>query len=389
MGSRRRVRVLFYQSVVGVGGAETLRLTQLRYLDRDRVEPLVAVQQFEPERDGDAWWAGEARALGVPVISLGCRTESPREVRAYGALAKALLEHRPDILQTSMFPSNTVGRLVALAAPRLRVIAEEHNCYVWKRWSHIAVDRALARRSHAILACSRAVADYTAAQEGIDRSAFRVLYNCLDPGRLRVDRGRDDVRAELGTPPEALVFVAAGRISPQKGFERIVSAMHKMRAPSSRPVELWIAGGDGRDNDRARLERHIASLDPRSIKVRLLGERKDIANVFAAADVFAHAARWEGFGIVLIEAMYASLPVVAFGVNGVPEVVDDGVTGLLVSPDDVGALRGALESLASDPERAKRMGEAGRARALRLFMPEAHVAQLVELYDELLADRPA
>ncbi|HEU4537180.1 MAG TPA: glycosyltransferase family 4 protein, partial [Polyangiaceae bacterium] len=366
-----------------------LRLTQLRYLDRERVEPLVAVQQFEPERDGDAWWAGEARALGVPIISLGCRTESPREARAYGALAKALLEHRPDVLQTSMFPSNTVGRLVALAAPRLRVIAEEHNCYVWKRRSHIAVDRALARRSDAILACSRAVADYTAAQEGIARGAFRVLYNCLDPGRLRVDRARDDVRAEIGTPPDALVFVAAGRISPQKGFERLVSAMHQMAAPAGRPVELWVAGGDGRDRDRARLEAHVAALGPGAARVRLLGERKDIANVFAAADVFAHAARWEGFGIVLIEAMYASLPVVAFGVNGVPEVVDHGVTGLLVSPDDVGALRGALEAMAADPGRARRMGEAGRERALRLFMPETHVAQLHALYDELLAGRAA
>jgi glycosyltransferase involved in cell wall biosynthesis len=384
--SRRRTRVLFYQSRVGVGGAETLRLAQLRYLDRERVEPAVAVQQFDPEREGDAWWAGEARALGVPVVPLGCRTESPFEGRAYVALARALRSLRPDVLQTSMFPANTIGRLVALAAPRLRVITEEHNRYVWKRREHVVVDRVLAPRSGAILACSRAVADFTAAQEGIDRGAFRVLYNCIDPGRLGVDRPRAAVRAEIGTPEGAFVFVAVGRISPQKGFERLVEAAHAMRT-SGRQVELWIVGGDGGRDDRAQLEAYAAKLGPGAAAVRLLGERTDVGNLFAAADAFAHSARWEGFGIVLAEAMYASLPVVAFGVDGVPEVVDDGVTGLLAPPDDIGALRAALEAIAADPARARSLGAAGRERALRLFMPEVHVAQLMGLYDELMGAR--
>jgi glycosyltransferase involved in cell wall biosynthesis len=386
----RRIRVLFLHSVVApVGGTEMLRLTQLRHLDRDRVDPIAAVQLFEPgARDGDAWWAGEARSLDVPIVPLGCRSESTFEARGYVALARALREHRPDVLQTSMFAANTIGRIVAAASPRLPVIAEEHNCYVWKNWKHIAVDRALALRSDVILACSGAVADFTAAQERIDRRTFRVLYNCVDPARLRVGRPREAVRAEIGAPSEAFVFVAVGRISPQKGFERLVEATHSMRT-GGREVEVWVVGGNGGNDERSRLEARIKALGPGAAKVRLLGERKDVADLLAAADVFAHPARWEGFGLVLVEAMYASLPVVAFAVNGIPEVVDDGVTGLLLPPDDVGALRGALEGLLADPARAKRLGEAGRERAVRLFMPDVHVGQLMGVYDEVLGRHQA
>ncbi len=386
MTPARRLRVVYLHSAFSVGGAELLRMTQLRYLDRARVEPHLVVQRFDEGRGGDAWWAGEARALDVPLVSLGCRTDSPLEARAYGALGRVLRELRPDVLQTSLFPANTLGRLVALATPRLRVIAEEHSLCVWKGRSHIAVDRALARRGDAILACSRAVADFTAAQEGIDRRAFQVLYNCLDPSRLRADRPREALREELGTPPGALVFVAIGRVHPRKGFDRVAAAVHGVRA-AGRPVELWVVGGEGGAGEHARLERAIADLGPGPARLRLLGERKDVANLLGAADVFVHAARFEGFGIVLAEAMYASLPVAAFGVGGVPEVVVDGETGFVVPPDDVGALRRSLETLASDPALAARLGAAGRERAARLFMPETHVARLVELYDELLAGR--
>ena len=85
------------------------------------------------------------------------------------------------------------------------------------------------------------------------------------------------------------------------------------------------------------------------------------------ADIFAHTSRWEGFGIVLLEAMLAGLPVVATRVSAVPEVVADGGAGLLVEAGDVRALAGALETLLADRERASALGEAGRQRALEEF----------------------
>ncbi|MBA2476846.1 MAG: glycosyltransferase family 4 protein, partial [Actinobacteria bacterium] len=100
-----------------------------------------------------------------------------------------------------------------------------------------------------------------------------------------------------------------------------------------------------------------------------------------------HPARWEGFGLVLLEAMLAGLPVVASRVSSIPEIVADGATGLLVGADDVPGLTRALDSLLADPQRARRLGEAGRERARAEFSEERMARRTLALYERALSGR--
>ena len=119
-------------------------------------------------------------------------------------------------------------------------------------------------------------------------------------------------------------------------------------------------------------------------EVVVLPGRTDIRDWLERADVFVHSSRWEGFGIVLLEAMLAGLPIVATRVSAVPEVVVDGETGLLVEAGDYAGLATHLESLLTDPERAASLGEAGRQRALTEFSVGGMADRTLALYDEVL-----
>jgi glycosyltransferase involved in cell wall biosynthesis len=119
-------------------------------------------------------------------------------------------------------------------------------------------------------------------------------------------------------------------------------------------------------------------------RVHVTGWRHDLADVMRSIDVLALPSRWEAFGIVNLEAMAAAKPVVGFAVEGIPEVVAHGVTGLLSSPGDRDGLLRDLVRVLTDPELAARLGQAGRRRFAELFPPERMVQAHVELYEELL-----
>ena len=376
-----KTRVLFLHSSLGTGGAETLRLAQLRYLDRDRVEPFVAVQTLR-SNGVEPWLAREIRALDVPVFDLGADSDYPLDPHSLMSLRRLLSRLNPDILQTSMFIANTLGRLASLTSRRPRVISEEHSIQHWKRSPHILLDRILALRTSRILACSNAVAKFTQLQEAIPARKFSTLHNCFDAERMVQRRDRADIRAELCRSPDPLVILSVGRISNKKGFDRLITAVESMRF-TARPVEVWIVGGDS-EGGRRRLEALLGSRRL-FVRFRLLGERTDIGDLCRGADIFASAARWEGFGIAIVEAMSTGLPVVAFNVDGVPEIVVNGTSGLLAPADDVEAFRDALDALANDPARAHSLGAAGKHRALRAFSPEVHVQRLHAIYDDVLS----
>jgi glycosyltransferase involved in cell wall biosynthesis len=187
------------------------------------------------------------------------------------------------------------------------------------------------------------------------------------------------VRRELGTPDGALVVIAVGRVSAQKSFGRAIDAF--ARAPIAGDAELWIVGGDGGEYDD--VQRRANALSAPGRRVRLLGERHDVGDLLRASDVFAHSARWEGFGIVILEAMASKLPVVAFANDGVPEVVDDASGTLLVDGDIDGFAR-ALGRYAADPFDRRAAGEAGARRVEQRFSPTVHVNRLVGLYHDVL-----
>jgi glycosyltransferase involved in cell wall biosynthesis len=118
-------------------------------------------------------------------------------------------------------------------------------------------------------------------------------------------------------------------------------------------------------------------------RVHFIGWRTDVQALMAQFEVFLAPSLWEGFGLVFLEAMGQARPVISTRVSSIPEVVEDGVTGLLVPPCDGQAIAGVLERLLNDPACGQRMGEAGRTRLAQVFTPERMIAQTIDVYRSL------
>jgi len=194
------------------------------------------------------------------------------------------------------------------------------------------------------------------------------------------------VRAELGWKDNPILS-ATSRLDTEKGHDILLEAMYTVAAghPDAR---LLIAGEASVDpaGRRAILQRRIDELKLGGV-VRLLGFRRDIPKLLAAADICVLPAEAEACGRVLFEAMAMAKPIVATSSGGTPEIVVDGVTGLLVPPRNVGALTTALLALLKDPARRSALGTAGRERVVTHFSVQAHVRRTMEVYAEVLADR--
>jgi glycosyltransferase involved in cell wall biosynthesis len=244
--------------------------------------------------------------------------------------------------------------IAAAAAPGATVVAQEH---MHLRAHRPALAADVRRRYPALDAL-------TVLSEG-DRADYAAL---LAGAGTRVERLPNAVPALGGgvADPDAQVVVAAGRLTRQKGFDLLIDAFARI-APDHPGWEVRIYGG-GKDKDA--LERRIsaAGLDGR---VRLMGSTRKLGEAFAAGSVFALSSRWEGFGMVIVEAMGCGLPAVSFDCpRGPADIITPGVDGVLVPPEDVAAFAGALGALMADPERRRAYGQAA-LEAARAYDPAA------------------
>ena len=188
----------------------------------------------------------------------------------------------------------------------------------------------------------------------------------LTPGALRA--GFAPAGPPARTPGERVVVLTVARIHPRKGQLRVVEALRALPSPVRARLEYWVVGSHGKEGYEPALRAAAADA---GFPVKFLGDVSDerLPEVYAQADIFAmtsmpHRLSVEGFGLVYLEAGAHGLPVVAHAIGGVPEAVLDGQTGILVRPDDVAGLTAAFARLIQDADLRRRLGDAGRARAL-------------------------
>jgi glycosyltransferase involved in cell wall biosynthesis/peptidoglycan/xylan/chitin deacetylase (PgdA/CDA1 family) len=202
-------------------------------------------------------------------------------------------------------------------------------------------------------------------QAGVPGARSATVLNGVDLERFRHDRQTIDwsVTADWPHDPRAFVVGTVARLSPEKGLDRLIAAFEALfqQVPAARLVIV----GDGPERERL-LQRMRTSALPEGT-IRFLGRQQRVEHILPRFDVFALSSLTEGIPVAALEAMAAARPVVATRVGGVPEVVADGESGILVSPDDPAQLAGALLRLAADPIGRRRMGEAGQTLATERF----------------------
>jgi glycosyltransferase involved in cell wall biosynthesis len=269
---------------------------------------------------------------------------------------------RPDIVHTHLVHADVYG---ALGAGRLPLLSTKHNDDRFRLGPFRYVERALAHRAKRVIAITQALREFCVDRVGLPAAKVEVVRYGLDALPAPWGDGGD-----VPVPEGARILLAVGRLAEQKGLDVAVRALARIR--EREPAAVLVVLGEG--PERARLEAMSGQ------GVYLPGRVGDVASWYRRAEVLVHPARWEGFGLALLEAMLAGKPVVATNVSSAPEIVAAGETGLLVAPDDAAALAEAVLELLADPARAAAMGEAGLARARAEFSVARMADRTAALY---------
>jgi glycosyltransferase involved in cell wall biosynthesis len=358
-----------------VGGAEEMVLNLVRHLPQ-RFEPMVCCIH-------DAGPIGEEiRRSGTPVAVLGLEPglRRPWDV---ARIRRYLRETAPHIVHTFLLTASLYGRLAAILARVPIVIGTEVNIYERKRRHHAIAERLLMGGTDRVVVSAESVRDFYIRQVHADPAKVDVIYNAVDFSQAEPTLTRSAVRASLGLSDTVPVAGVIARLTEQKGHRVLFDALASR--PELADIHVIVIG----DGDlRQTLEARVATLGLAS-RVHFVGARRDLGNLLAAMDVFVMPSLWEGLPLSLVLAMAASLPVVATAVAGIPEVVDEGRTGLLVPAGDAHALGAALARIFADATLRARLGHDARQSVLPRFGVDRYVDAVVSLYDSLLAEQVA
>jgi glycosyltransferase involved in cell wall biosynthesis len=306
-----------------------------------------------------------ARAASLDVHALPFRGDvSPRA--AWG-LARLAARFRPHVVHAH----DPHAIAAALAARGPRVASRRVDFPIRGRLSRFKYGRC-AR----IVAVSRAVADVLS-RDGLDRSRVRLVYEGV-PDRAPQAGGRAALR-ELGVPEGALVVGNVAALTDHKDHKTLLAAVARVVARV--PRAFFVIVGEG--ERRAELEAEAAARNLRA-HVAFAGFRDDVDRLIPAFDVFCLSSKLEGLGTSLLDAMCFARPVVATAAGGIPEAVEDGVTGRLAPVQDAAALADALAATLADPDARARMGAAGRARYEARFSADRMVEATLAVYGEVL-----
>ncbi len=337
----------------------------------------------------------ERRGVRHVPLRHATRSFSLREdARALAELTALFRRLRPVIVHTHNPKPGLYGRAAARLAGVPVIVNTVHGLYALpgdplaKRSLVYGLERAACRISHAEL-LQNPEDLRTLTRVGVPVHKLTLLGNGIDLTRFDPAAvSRDDLgaaRAVLGAQhPDDVVVGLVGRLVREKGYLEVFEAARRLRAhPDSARLRFAVVGGDeGEKSDALSGADRAAAA---AAGVRFLGARDDMARLYAAMDVFALASHREGFPRSAMEAAAMGVPIVATDIRGCRQVVDDGVTGVLVPARDAAALADAIGGLVTSPERRRALGTAGRAKAVRDFDERRCIAITLETYRRLLA----
>ncbi len=358
-------------------GAERALVVLAEHLDRRRYRPVVVVGT-----DGEL--AAELRGRGVttihqPIVYLGARTLASwlacvSRIAWIGRRERAVLMHSNDV--PTFQPVGYAARFLGVPALTHVRFPDTQHGFGWflKPGVH---------RSLFVSADLRADAIRNA--PALFERSSEVVYDGVDVPPLASDAERRALREELGLPIGERLVVMAGQVAEVKGIWDYIDAAARLVARHV-PVKLVVLGDDLKNKGETRIkaeemvrERGLAD------HVRFLGFRPNAQRLIPAFDMVAVPSHVEPLGNATLEAMATARPVIGARVGGIPEMVVDGETGLLVPSKDPDRLADAIERLVGDPARAARLGQNGRARAIAKFSIPAHVNHVAGIYDQVLA----
>ncbi|OHB76293.1 MAG: hypothetical protein A2Z25_24030 [Planctomycetes bacterium RBG_16_55_9] len=385
--------LVFMSQFFLLNGAERLAVELAEGLNQHGVHADI-LSMYTKDLPGVAEATNELLDRGIPSVHfLGMRIHSPLTGVARGImkLRSLIKEHKYDIVETSVVSPTVIATWATLGLPA-RHVAGLHQVY--RRDRENKKHHRVWRRSLAFNRRTRyyAVSDYVASRwvsySGTSPRHIRRIYNGIPNDCFEAISEREQVRKELEIPGQSHLAIYVGRLAAYKGSDVLLEAL--LPVLDERNMYLLYIGEPDLDIEGTRemLERmdNLLAGKNGSGRVRFLGYRKDVPRLMAAADVLVHPARSEGFGLTLVEAMAAGLPVVTTNIEGIPEVLAK-TDCLMVPPDNPGALCDAvLATLDRTPGEIAAAVEKGRKRAEE-FRMNGRINKMFSLYEDVLRGR--
>ena len=373
--SEQETRLLFLANTLQWGGAERTLMELASGLHGNGYRTKVLC--FHGEGSATDGLNGQ-----VPVEALGFPYHM--RLRDLRRLRQAIARERPALVQCFHTGPNRWGPVAARMAGVKRTVLGLQNVFPGQTLRERAVDWLTFRMASCAVSCSEAVRRFHTGPKRLSAAKITTIHNGVDVDRFRPGGDRMHLRRELGLDEHHLLVGAVAHLTPQKGHRHLLEAARQV--VQRLPETVFVLVGDG--SLRPELEEMVNAWKLQE-NVRFLGVRRDIPELLGSLDLFVLPSVWEGLGVAVLEAMACELPVVASRVDGIVEMVVEGVTGLLAPPKDAEALHVALTTLLESPAERERMGLAGRERAVSRFSTKAMVERYRGIYEGLLERRAA
>jgi glycosyltransferase involved in cell wall biosynthesis len=409
-----KITIGYFDDTMGRGGTARYFTEVLSALDRTQFSPVFFASK--PQE-----WHSDLRSLDVPVITVcgqdnvaesGAAQPLPAMIPVSGkttgkrsafrlprklawcvglsreiiGLRKMFRAHPVDLLHINVSGTDDFAPIAARLARVPRILATYHVSPAYdlenKRngLRHRFLERQSLKSLHRAISCCHFTKQDWVQRHSIASGLMQVVHNGISMARVERRSSRAEARAQLGVSPTAPVIGTLAQLYPYKGLDWFIRAMPLIleRYPLT---TFLLAGGGPLEQELKQLATELDVM--RSI--RFLGTRSDILTVLEALDVYVQSSLIEAFPIAILEAAGMGLPVVASAVGGIPEAVEDGITGSLVPPRDPEALGKAILSMIDAPRQREEMGRCGRMLVEQQFNRDNMVSSIIYMYYDLLS----
>jgi glycosyltransferase involved in cell wall biosynthesis len=345
-----KINILHIYQNSKIGGVQQQLLSLLKAYNRERFNPIFCC--LGPKQE----MGKEIEGIGIEFISLNklrYNRFSPGIVLELHRLMKIKQIH---VVRTHRYRSNLYGRLAAFSSGVPVIIASVHDNYrTDKRPNRRIMNRILSKITDKIVAVSEDVKEDIIRYDRIDPSKLQVIPNGIDVERFNPEKNTSNIRKEFPLEEDDIVIGFIGRIVPAKGLEYLLNALPYLKE-EFKSIKLLIIG------EGSLVEKLKEKAKKNNIFDNILftGVRRDIPEILASIDIFVMPSTAEGLPNSLLEAMAMGKPVVATEVGGIPELIKNGRSGLLVPPKNPEALATAIRDLISNDQLAAKMGQAAR-----------------------------
>lgn len=370
----KKIRVMQIVNSLDIGGAERVAVNIATHLDPERFHSFVLTLE------GTGPFSSIVEDRNIPLCSLHKKPGARPEV--FFGIARQVRKERIDIVTTHNYGPLFYGAPGARMGGCGRLVHVDHNRLLCAARRYPVPQKILSLLAYRVIAVSREIQQNLMMIEGISPWRIMTIANGIDESLFAAPVDAPGLKVRLGIPENRIVIGTGARLVREKGLEHLLDAAALLAR--TRDDFAMVIVGDGPLKQDLERKARANGLHGR---VSFLGARMDVHQIVRLFDIFVLPSLSEGLPLSLLEAMAASRAIVASRVGGIPEVIDHGLSGLLVNPGSAGPLAGALERFMDNPGHRAACGEQARKKFEQRHSARAMAASYARLYERMMHQR--